>query len=227
MVSLQPYIKYLPSQERVDCCTASSTLIAAELICAIGNRPKIFSRLYTYYMTRKLQGRQGLKGADLETTLKSLSIYGAASERLWPFSYHRVDVAPQFPVIEDAVHFKVESYEKIAHAQFKEALNNGIPIVLGMYTGRKFWRLNSTLETHNYEPVNETTNRPSKGHAVTCIGFNDSLNGGSWIIANSMGPKWGDQGYAAIPYSCNVDIAESFIITKFAGITAGLKISSN
>ena len=227
MISLQPYIKYLPSQERVDCCTASATLVAAEIICNIENKPRVFSRLYTYYMTRKLQGRLGLKGADLETTLKSLSIYGAASERLWPFSYLRVEVEPTVPVLEDAAHFRVESYEKIEHGQFKEALKNGIPIVFGMFTGRKFWKLSGPLDTHDYEPVNETTNRPSKGHAVTCIGFNDSYNGGSWIIANSMGPKWGDRGYAAIPYSCNVDIAEPFIITRFAGISAGLKISSN
>ena len=225
--SLQPYITYLPSQERVDCCTASASLIAAEVICNMGRKPRTFSRLYTYYMTRKLQDRQGLRGADLETTFKSLSIYGAASERLWSFSNHRVDVEPQMPVIEDAVHYKLESYESIAHSQFREALNNGIPIVFGMFTGRKFWKLNSTLETQDYEPVNETSNRPSKGHAVTCIGYNDSINGGSWIIANSMGPKWGDRGYGAIPYSCNVDIAEAFIITRFAGITAGLKISSN
>lgn len=224
---MQPYITYLPSQERVDCCTASASLIAAELICGIECKPRVFSRLYTYYMTRKLQGREGLKGADLETTFKSLSSYGAAPERFWPFSYQRVDYEPPLFVVEEAVQNKIGAYEKIDHSQFKEALSNGIPIVFGMFTGRKFWKLNSSLETQNYEPVNETTNRPSRGHAVACVGFNDSINGGSWIIANSMGPKWGDRGYGAIPYACNTDIAEAFIITKFAGITAGKKISSN
>lgn len=227
LYSLQSYIKYLPSQERIDCCTASATLTAAEIICNIENKPRVFSRLYTYYMTRKLQGRQGLRGADLETTLKSLSIYGAASENLWPFSYIRVDIEPPVSVIEDAVHFKVESYERIIHSDFKNALDKKIPVIFGMFTGRKFWKLDSKLETQDYEPINETTNRLSKGHAVTCIGYDDSINGGSWIIANSSGPKWGDRGYGAIPYACNADIAEAFIITRFAGITAGLKISSN
>jgi hypothetical protein len=178
-------------------------------------------------MTRKMQNRNGLKGADLETTFKSLSVYGAAEERLWSFSYLRVDVEPPIPVVNEAVFNRLDSFEQIEHSKFKEALNNGIPIVFGMFTGRRFWNLSGNLETQNYEPVNETTNRPSKGHALTCIGYNDSLNGGSWIVANSLGAKWGEHGYGAIPYSCNIDIAEAFIVTKFSGMTAGKKISSN
>jgi len=92
-----------------------------------------------------------------------------------------------------------------------------------MFTGTKFWSLTGPLEEQKYCPVNNTDNRLSKGHAVVIIGYDDSLN--SWIIANSLGPKWGDRGLGAIPYDCNKDIGESYVITSFAGISLGKKFS--
>jgi C1A family cysteine protease len=86
-----------------------------------------------------------------------------------------------------------------------------------MNTGRQFWRLNGPIANQAYKPINDTDNRQSRGHAVVVIGYSDTLAGGSWIIANSLGLKWGDGGYAAIPYACNKDIGESFALISFAG----------
>ena len=41
------------------------------------------------------------------------------------------------------------------------------------------------------------------GHAVVCVGYNDSLN--SWIVRNSWGPSWGDNGHFYLPYGYLVD----------------------
>ena len=36
------------------------------------------------------------------------------------------------------------------------------------------------------------------GHALVLVGFNDETN--VFIVRNSQGTKWGDNGYAYIPY---------------------------
>jgi C1A family cysteine protease len=37
-----------------------------------------------------------------------------------------------------------------------------------------------------------------EGHAVTLIGYNNT-GAGYWIVKNSFGPKWGDQGFFKVP----------------------------
>ena len=124
-----------------------------------------------------------------------------------------------------ANNYRLQSYEQVSPVNYKEYLNNGIPIIVGMRTGKLFWNLEGPLQEQEYKPINGRDNRLTRGHAITIIGYDDNINGGSWIIANSLGPRWGFQGYAAIPYICDVDIGESYIITDFAGIPAGKNIS--
>ena len=194
---------------------------------AIHNQRINFSRLYLYYMTRKLQNRLGEHGAELKETLNALTMYGVATNSVWPFSYNRVEKEPSVQAIQDAARYKLHSFAWADSSEFKKYITKHIPIIIGMRTGRMFWKLKGQLYEHAYVPINNTDNREYKGHAVVIVGYDDTLNSGSWIIANSTGPKWGFQGYAAIPYSCNVDIGESYIITDFAGIIAGKKISEN
>jgi C1A family cysteine protease len=59
------------------------------------------------------------------------------------------------------------------------------------------------------------------------VGYDDEIGDGSWIIANSIGPKWGDHGYGVIPYSCVSNIGEAYILNNFAGSIPGKKISEN
>jgi len=217
--SLEKYIHYLHNQEDTNCCTASATLLAAEIIMAKAERKTYFSRLYLYYMTRKLQNRLGQKGAELGKTIEALSIYGCCTEPKWPFSSKMLEVEPGQDAIFEGVHYKAESAETISVDQYKEYLDNDTPIILGMLTGKHFWSLHGPLDQQRYE----SDGRYPKGHAMTCVGYDDNLNDGSWIMANSFGPRWGFLGYGAIPYKYNDDIKESYVITRFAGIDAGKK----
>lgn len=223
-VNLQKYINYIQPQENVPCCTASSTLLVAEMIMASSDNRTNFSRLFLYYMTRKIQGRLGQRGAELKATMEALSLYGVPLERYWPFIFAQVDREPLPHAMESAAQYKLLSYSSITPDEYKYYLSKDIPIIIGIRTGRKFWKLKGELHDQMYEPINNSDNLASKGHTVSIIGYDDELNSGSWIIANSVGPKWGHKGYAAIPYSCNVDIGEAYVITNFAGITAGKKI---
>mgnify|MGYP003492573605 FL=1 len=219
MADLREHIKYMQSQENVGCCTASAVLLAAEMLSAKSGKPLNLSRLFVYYMTRKLQGRLGQKGAELKSTFDALSEYGVCKEQFWPFSPHRVDHAPSPRAIQNA-QYRLNKYESVDYQDFNQLLDRGIPIVIGMYIGRLFWKMRGELHEQVYKPINETDNRLTHGHAVTIVGYDDTIQNGSWIVANSLGLRWGHRGCGILPYTCRFDIGESFIIRNFAGISA-------
>jgi len=209
----------MQSQENVGCCTASAVLLAAEIMSAKVGKTLNLSRLFVYYMTRKLQGRLGQKGAELKSTFDALSQYGVCKEQFWPFNYQRVDHEPSVMAIQNA-HYKINGYENVNPSDFNSLLDRGIPVVIGMHTGKLFWNIKGELHEQAYGPINDTNNRLSKGHAVTIVGYNNEIQGGSWIIANSLGLRWGYRGCGILPYSCHVDIGESYVIRNFAGLSA-------
>ena len=222
--NLRHLIKYLPSQENVDCCTASSSLLSAEMLLGSSGKTLHFSRLYLYYMARQQRNRVGQQGTDLLSTLDALK-NGVCTDRLWPLIPTRVDRPPPAVADIEARLYKLTSYEATEVSKFKEHLLMGIPIVIGLFTGRLFWKIKGPLSEQTYAPINNDDNRKSMGHATVIIGYDDGLSGGSWIIANSLGLKWGDHGIGILPYECNHEIGEAYIITDFAGITAHEKIS--
>jgi C1A family cysteine protease len=222
MIDLRKFINYLPSQENIGCCTSSASLLAAEIILSqAGNRPVYFSRLFVYYMARKLQGRLGQKGTELKATLEAMQQYGVCKDITWPLRHSIVDKEPNMVAIREAEDFKVNEFEDVGLLEFNSLLDNGIPIIIGMRTGRQFWKLSGDLNSQRYKPVNDTDNWPSNGHAMTIIGYDNNLGNGSWIIANSLGLHWGHKGYGALPYECAADIGEAYIIRRFAGNTVG------
>lgn len=226
MIDLRKHIRLLPPQENIKCCTASATLTAAELIMAVNGVSINFSRLFLYYMTRRHQGRIDQHGASLSATFEALKIHGCCTDRRWPFIPIRVNKQPDHVSVAEAANFKIEDYRALQTTDFNQFLEQGIPVVIGMRIGRKFLKLQGPIDTQRYVPVNSDDNRYAFGHAVTIVGFDDSLNGGSWIVANSMGPRWGDLGYAAIPYACEVDIGEAYIINSFSGFSIDKKFST-
>jgi C1A family cysteine protease len=216
MIDLSTYITYLPSQDNVDCCTASAALLSLEIMMSVRGKTAYYSRLFTYYMTRQLQNRLGQKGADLLTTMESLK-NGVCSNDKWPFRFDRTNIHPNAIAMQDAALRRVLSYEQVSPENFNNYLDRSIPVIVGMFTGRKFWKLKGQLSEQGYIPINNTDNRISKGHAVPIVGY----NGDGWIIANSKGPKWGQKGLGLLPYECARDMGESFIISNFTDFPGG------
>lgn len=217
--SLIKYIRYIPSQHNIDCCTSSSVLLAAEIIMSTNGQYILFSRLYLYYMTRMLHNGLFTKGAHLRDTLSTLSKYGCAVDSDWPFISAFADIEPYPYIIAKAVDYKLFSSESIHLSEIKTYIDKNTPVIIGIAVGTLFWQISGKMNTHRYMPVDGTLNLQTRGHSVVIVGYDDDLNGGSWIIANSLGPTWGEHGYAAIPYYCNIDIGEAYVINNFAGFT--------
>lgn len=189
------------------------------------NRDIRLSRLFAYYMARKIKNRIGHNGAELGDTLEAMIQYGVATDKTWPFAYNRVNIEPNVAAFTEASQYKIGAYGWAVRDSFKDYLHQGIPIIIGLHTGRLFWKMKGPLSSLNYKSINTDDNRKYRGHAVTIIGYNDEFLNGSWIIGNSLGLTWGDHGLGVLPYECHRDIGESYVITEFAGITPGKNIS--
>lgn len=87
--------------------------------------------------------------------------------------------------------YKIETLMDI-----KVALAMGMPVVVGMMVPNSFKECRSYVWSPS---VLDDINK-SYGHAMTIIGYNDNLYGGSFEIMNSWGETWGINGYTRISY---------------------------
>lgn len=65
------------------------------------------------------------------------------------------------------------------------------PVVFGMLVPRSFF---SAKDTWRAAPGESPTNAVG-GHAMTIVGYDNTKNGGSFLIMNSWGKGWGNKGY--------------------------------
>jgi hypothetical protein len=128
-------------------------------------------------------------------------------------------MVPSFTAISEAEKYKVNLFHHVPISRIHEYVHHSVPVIVGIRTGRQFWKLSGPIGQQNYTPVNDTTNQHAYDHAVVIVGNMPEKR--CWIIANSKGLKWGDKGIGILPYECAVDIGESYSIIDFAGFVVG------
>lgn len=85
----------------------------------------------------------------------------------------------------------------------KKALDNGCAVDTGMYVYQDFMNYKSGIYKH-------VTGDMLGGHAVSIIGYDDAQ--GCWIIKNSWGTGWGENGFFRIAYGeCEIPMNACYI----------------
>jgi C1A family cysteine protease len=80
----------------------------------------------------------------------------------------------------------------------KSCLAYGLPFVFGFTVFESFYTREVAKTGMMKWPEQEE--KRLGGHAVLAVGYDDSLDGGRFIVRNSWGEAWGDQGYFYMPY---------------------------
>ena len=134
----------------------------------------------------------GMYGRDV---MKLLVSTGICRERV--YKYGRIERKSDIPqnVYIDAMKYRVKSYARIESiSALKESLVKNGPCLVGFpvynYGGR-FWKKHSKFAQRE------------GGHAVTIVGYisgRPSPLDCGFIIRNSWGSDWGDEGYTIYPY---------------------------
>ena len=206
-VDLRPYASPIDDQGNLGSCTGNAIAGAIDLIDKKQNRTTRVSRLFIYYQERVLEGDVNQdNGAYIRDGIKACYTWGAPQESLWPYTISKFASRPTAAVYSDAANRKVTSYQRCTDfTAVKNALMAGSPVVVGFdvyssFESGTWWQPHGT----GLMPYPAAHEQLLGGHAVCLVGFDDNMVGpdshGYFIVRNSWGTGWAQQGYFYMPY---------------------------
>ncbi len=213
-VDLRPYCPKVVDQGQLGSCTGNA-IANAHYFTELKEKIKsafLPSRLFIYYNERVIEKTvRDDAGAEIRDGIKSISKQGVCAETLWPYSVRKFATKPSLKCYSEALKHKAVSYMRLDNTditQLKNCLSDGYPFVFGFTVYESF----ESDEVANTGVVNMPTDSEENlgGHAVMCVGYDD--NSSRFIVMNSWGKNWGDNGYFTIPYQYLTDtnLADDF-----------------
>jgi C1A family cysteine protease len=175
------------------------------------------SRLFLYKVTRNLLRLRGDTGAYLRSTMGALKLFGVPPEEYWEYNITKFDKEPPAFCYAFAGNYQAVNYVRLDKSNItkqalldsiKDNLSKGIPSMFGFTV---YESIEQASSDNGKIPFPCNTERVVGGHAVMAVGYDDNLkiknNGcgeeskGAFMIRNSWGTSWGDQGYGYLPYA--------------------------
>ncbi|AKB27824.1 Cysteine protease [Methanosarcina siciliae T4/M] len=192
------------------------------------------SRLFVYKTTRNLMGVKGDTGAWLRNTMGALALCGVPPEKYFPYTNRKTPGPDGEPTFDDEpssfVYSLADNFEALNYfchdpqgmnlppedviLSVKKYLAAGIPSMFGFYGFPSF----KDTDVKGGIPFPGPDERSIWGHAVVAVGYDENMKirntlsnketTGAFLIRNSWGTAWGDEGYGWLPYE--------YALNKFA-----------
>ena len=200
VVDLRQWASPVDDQGSLGSCTGNAIAGAIELMDRKNYKTKTeISRLFIYYYERLMEGTVNKDaGAQIRDGIKVGYTYGAPLEKLWPYHINKFKTAPSAEALADAAKRKITKYQNAADFNaVKDALASGYPVVIGFSVYSSFE--SPAVSSMGIMPMPDVHREQLLGgHAVCIVVYNDSKQ--RFIVRNSWGPSWGDNGYFYMPY---------------------------
>ena len=170
------------------------------------------SRLFIYYNERAMEGHVGTdSGAQIRDGVKSIAKQGVCPETEWPYEPVPADPNGNFPhgsreatrptdaCYQDALKNRATTYQRVVQTldQMRGCLAAGYPFVFG-FTVYESFESQQVAET-GVAPMPGPSEQVLGGHAVLAVGYDDASK--RFLVRNSWGTGWGQQGYFTMPYA--------------------------
>lgn len=175
------------------------------------------SRLFLYYQARLADGMENRdEGAFIGSGAQSLVATGLCEEQYHSYSLGPF-VRPDRIAYTDALDHKALTVRMVdQNVNFiRELLASGLPVTIGFLV---FPSIQSPqIERSGDIPFpssSERSHQPLGGHAVVLVGYDDARQ--CFLLRNSWGTTWGQQGYGSISYAY---ISDSYLSQDFWVIT--------
>lgn len=149
------------------------------------------------------------------STLKSR---GAADEACFPYVSGRLGEDQERGTCSDSAarSIKITSSSAVGLSGVKAALQNG-PVITSMQVYEDFMYYGGGIYKHVSGSI-------QGGHAVTIVGYNDSER--YWIVKNSWGVDWGEQGFVRVSYDDPSGIGRDNYAVAFASPSSYVKLAA-
>ncbi|MCP2729149.1 C1 family peptidase, partial [Limnofasciculus baicalensis] len=231
-VDLRPYMTKVENQANANSCTANAMVGAYEYLAKrmLGDSGDV-SRLFVYYNARALDGKRVKdEGTSLTNCIQVLQDMGACTEDTWPYETSQVNKQPSDEAYEEAEQFLIEDAEEIDIDLFsmKHCLAEGYPFAFGMLLFKSFDKATKKGRVPMPDLSTEEGRETHGAHAMLCVGYSDKNE--AFIVRNSWGDDWGDNGYCYIPYDylTNPDLSwDCWTIRKVTDLDFSRDISSD
>lgn len=231
---LRDYTGMVENQLTINSCTSNATVSACEMFLIANGElndtpttdPKDLSRLFNYYCSRHNIGgmfNDNDIGSTARESLRSARNQGLCYEVTWPYQPFGWNNTPTDVAYMEAALKTVGEYSRIQimHypsfqdanpiGQIKYALAQGYPVLVGMTVGE---RLRTLTPDQTYSQVHPITNPAIGGHEMVIVGY----EGNDFIIENSWGNGWCDNGYFRCPASVVIaNVIDLWVVKGFAG----------
>jgi hypothetical protein len=206
-ISLQQFAPTPGNQGQTGTCVAWSSAYHARTISESVrlNRTNInqinanvFAPSFVYNQIRKEPGCE--KGTFIHEALELLSTKGVPLYKDLPFDCDKIIADND---INSASTHKIEGYKILFNINdnnkilpVKKSLSEHRPVLIGMMCAESFFEAKGV-----WQPKQEEYGNQFPGHAMVTIGYDDNAYGGAFLIMNSWGTEWGNQGFIWIRYT--------------------------
>lgn len=167
--------------------------------------PVMPSRLFIYYNERALEGTvESDSGAQIRDGIKTIVKKGFCSEDLWPYDIRRFATKPPPKCYREALKEQVTQYLRLDHQSqvaLLTCLASGYPFVFGFSVYESFE--SATVASTGVVPMPRLGERVLGGHAVVACGYD--LKASRFLVRNSWGGRWGNNGYFTMPFAYLTD----------------------
>lgn len=215
-VDLRQWCSRIEDQRELGSCTAFAGMGMIEYFQrrAFG-RHVDGSHRFLYKVTRKLGGFKGDSGAFLRTTIGAMALFGVPPREHWRYDIEKFDQEPPAFCYAFAQSFQALTYYRLdppgsdpatVLSTIKGHLASKLPSMFGFTC---FESLDAAFE-HGDIPFPTTREQVVGGHAVMAVGYDDKRKiknptgkaetTGAFLIRNSWGREWGEEGYGWLPY---------------------------
>jgi C1A family cysteine protease len=195
MVDLRSKCPEIYNQGNLGSCTAQA-LCAAHSFC---DPEFIGSRLFLYYNERVLGNSLNEdSGASISSGVESMEKHGICKEISYPYLVGNFKKKPDPECYTNALIHRTVSSKQVDNNidEIKRVLVSGFPIVCGIAIYDSFESSKSSRT--GIVDLPKEGEKLLGGHAVVIVGYRESER--RFIIRNSWGIFWGDQGYFTLPY---------------------------
>lgn len=173
------------------------------------------SRLFIYYNERSIEGTVNYdSGANIRDGIKSINKQGVCDEKEWVYDITKFKNKPNEQCYINAKKNLTITYKQLPQniEQFKLSLIQGYPIIFGFSVYESF-ESESVCKT-GIIPMPKPFETLLGGHCMCIVGFIEDKS--QFIVRNSYGEKWGNNGYCYFPYNYleNMDLSNDFWIIQ-------------
>jgi hypothetical protein len=208
--NLQKYAPAVGDQGKQGSCVAWSSAYGARTILEsvrTGADPNSlkFSPSFLYNQI----GLDGCEGSYINRAMDFMSQKGSVPYESFPYTDQNCSRQPDQQLLDQARQFRMrgsnrltvgDNTSKIDIRAIRENLSQGAPVVIGMMVGGSY--MQDMMGKDVWVPTQDDKSMMGfGGHAQCVVGYDDAKYGGAFLIMNSWGPQWGNNGFAWVNYN--------------------------